>query len=359
MKYGLIVLMAMVSLKLVYGAESLEREEPAHPADAVAIATYANSIIEEGDFFGVHSDVQVRALETFTDSVVFKDDTRTEIIRIKLKGSLDRTGVTQLWQMLSYILEHPEQVGFRWARTSGLLEVDKLDIAPLDGSDPQFKILMLALANLKELTVHIRSDHALEQLIYVLRQCGNLEQLTILDINNRSLFERLSVVFRQHINLKRLNLTAKVIIQDDDKPEEQSGIWGRQEYKYFRGLELVFSEKLVQMFTLLRELEMLTLSNITADKNILKVFSNMPSLRQLEIGDPSLEDILVGSIFELGKSQPSLEKIKILSVKSYEKIRETVRDHRGLPGKPGERIVTMMPVKYGGKTYYPKQDRLE
>lgn len=44
MKYGLIVLVLMVSLRLVHGAESLEREEPAHPADATAVAVKDDSL---------------------------------------------------------------------------------------------------------------------------------------------------------------------------------------------------------------------------------------------------------------------------------------------------------------------------
>jgi hypothetical protein len=44
MKYGWIVLVLMVSLRLVHGAESLEREEPAHPADATAVAVKDDSL---------------------------------------------------------------------------------------------------------------------------------------------------------------------------------------------------------------------------------------------------------------------------------------------------------------------------
>ncbi len=53
-----------------------------------------------------HSDSHVRDLGDLVESVVYTDGTRSEVVRINVKGTLDRDRVVQLWSTFEYILKH-------------------------------------------------------------------------------------------------------------------------------------------------------------------------------------------------------------------------------------------------------------
>jgi hypothetical protein len=253
--------------------------------------------------------------------------------------------------MLSYILEHPEQVGFRWARTSELLEIDRMSITPVDSGDPQFNILILALANLKELRVHIRSDRALEQLIYVLRQFGNLQQLTVLNIRNQAFLDKLRFIFQRHVNLKHLELSGidKKHLNDVLPVCPGDPGWGEVKIWFYSPiLSLAGSD----IFSSLKRLEALVMHDINVTTHIQGVLSSLPMLRKLELGYAGLKDDTINSIFTMSRQHPLLEEIRIVPKVTRERIEERC----GF--RPGGITKEVSGGQYTGKVYYPKEDKL-
>lgn len=173
-----------------------------------------------------HSDSHIRDLGDLVESIVYTDGTRSKVVRINVKETLDRDRIVQLWGTLDYILKHPTEVGFQCKAEPGLLQIESIDLLSLQPISqdlppvnkqfmmdcyPLYKILELATVRVFGVTV--QADEVLHNLMYLLNKFGSLRELTIKNINNVSLLSRLESVFQRHRYLSKLSLAAFLGLQ--------------------------------------------------------------------------------------------------------------------------------------------------
>ncbi len=300
-----------------------------------------------------HSDSHVRDLGDLVESVVYTDGTRSEVVRINVKGTLDRDRVVQLWSTFEYILKHPAEVGFQCKTEPGLLQIEGIDFTKTETRDLRVVyslydqlLKVLKIANVARLRVEVYDNNVFSPLLQVLSSSGSLRELTLFNISDKTLLPRLTGVFHRHRHLTKLALKAHPVIREEFTSQEFN--IGKETRKFFAPHKVSFG---AETFMPLGELQELSLENIE-NSQLEEHLKYLASLKLFGITSPHLVDKIVEAYQTLSKQRGSGAGFKIrvgIALLSHE-TRE-----RGSDGGGELNSKVFCKTKYAGKTWDPDQ----
>lgn len=252
-----------------------------------------------------HPIPAVRDFGALVENVVYKDESRLEVIKVKIKGVLQKTEIETLWKNLQYILAHPTDVGVKFKAMPGLLQIEGIDLEKLqpitEDSRPYDRtfvmniyslIKILELANVNSLRITVQSDDDLRRLITTLRDSGSLKELSIFNINNAVILRSLSSIFHRNHGLTKLELVAYPLKQQESIPADHRA--GTTNLTHYQAHQVEFE---LEDFKHLKDLRELRFDNLAFySVGIINILKQLPSLKIFNYNCPNLDDRLVKSI---------------------------------------------------------------
>jgi hypothetical protein len=181
----------------------------------------------------------------------------------------------------------------------------------------------------------------------VLSASGSLSELSLINIENKTLLPRLKSVFQRHRNMTKLELRACPDKQLEYLPSDETR--GKETLSHYKSYSLNIEP---QSFDCLQNLKELILENLKS-LDLEQILQRLASLKLLDITSTELNDKTVEEFQKISKQRGPSNGFRIIvgvAIKRHE-IQES-----GTAGFSGYNRKVYLNSKYAGKTWDPDQE---